>query len=128
MGEEILKITRISIIAGLFVGAYYTLSGWMPAILASLLGWPYTAELGTMIVAFGCFSAASFVGGIFALRAKEWKELKIFFIFAVAVYISNIINTTIFVVTYGWGAILNYVLLGFMLVLIITCCIKQEKK
>jgi len=117
---EILKISKIALIYGIVAGI---LGGIFNNILASA----NTGLLMTYMELAASFFYAAVVAFVFGLRAKEWKELKLSYIFWVVVdgfsVVGNIIFFTILPVEI---AIMNLVVYGISLALLVTCFFKQQ--
>jgi len=117
----ILKISKIALIYGIAAGI---LGGLFNNILASA----NTGLLMTYMELAASFFYAAVVAFVFGLRAKEWKELKLNYIFWVVVdgfsVVGNIIFFTILPVEI---AIMNLVVYGISLALLVTCFFKQQK-
>ncbi len=95
---------------------------------AAVLGWTYTPELGAMMVANGCASSAGLAEEIYTWRVKEWRGLKIFFVFGIVYLVGSLVNTAIFFEIMSWGAIFNLVVLIPWILLLLVCYVKQEQK
>lgn len=127
MTDEILKITKITILIKFLSGIVFTLMYWLPELSGPLFGLSYSPQSGAYSMMVGSAVLGLTIGAFFALFAKEWKEIKILVMAEIgwlaSVLIAIIVNFSLFDIIVI-GVLLIVILL---LAMYIVSFLKQEE-
>ncbi len=123
MVEAVLKITKITLIVGATLSVFGMILNDIWAF-----GGNYTGLLAAYMGLTGSLFLACAVAAIFGLRAKEWKELKLLFLFWIVFEGLALVGNIIYATTLPADVLAeNFVCYGIGLTLLIFSVFKQTK-
>lgn len=121
MTGEVLKISKITVIYGIVVSLYGAIINDVGAFAAT---GAYAGELAYV----GAFFYAGAVALIIGIRAKEWKELKLIFIFWFVLNVLAVVGTIMYIAIIPVDTtVVDFVIYGISIALLGTCIFKQQK-
>lgn len=125
--EEILQITKITLVVSLVIGSWFSILYWMPEISLPFFGVEYSPEAGALSMLLGCAMSAINIGSLFGLLAKEWYEVRILMMMEIVWTTLALLVVMINFGTFGVNAPLALILYGLVLAMLVVSYAKQQE-
>jgi len=129
MVDELLKFTKLTFGIHFGIGLIFTILFFIPDITISIFGLMLTNDTHAMSLTIGCLFAGFTASSLFAVLAKEWKEVKIVVISEIIWLLGNLITGIVNFNTFSLlGAVFTLILTIILLILFILAFLQQIDK